>query len=612
MPVISSYALQYKDVDFQAISTSTFDLFITEGAPLAPGGGFPGITPSQVAQLRTQGRTVVGMVNVAVTDDTRYYWESSWTSNGHDTGTPIPGQAPSWLDQAVPYNFAGDQAQDALIVEYWDPAWQQIVIAQAVELINQGYSGVFLDDVGRYFQAGEGSGNIPLMANRMLDFIHAIRIAVTAANPAAIIVTNANPYIVTDSPDGGFSARAATHRADVDIHLIENQGIAAHNHFATYFGGEPLLILQSITPPQLTYDQAWSRGILYTATDMDYDQLGTFAYPATAGADTLSGGDGPNQIDGLGGNDVLNGGNGIDQLTGGEGNDTLNGGGGTDTMIGGQGNDTYIFDSAGDIATEASGQGSDIVFTAVSYTLASNSDVESLATIDFEATTALNLNGNALANTLIGNDGNNQLDGKSGADVMVGRDGDDKYLVDNAADKTFEDASQGYDVVFTGVSVALTNDQEIEGLSSIDWNATYALNLTGNSLNNYLIGNAGTNALDGKGGNDTLQGREGADSYAFTTVLGATNVDVILGFSAADDTIVLENNGVFTGLSAGALPASAFVVGTAAQDLNDRIVYNQATGQLFFDADGSGAGAQVQFARLDGAPVISAGDFTVI
>ena len=76
MPTISSYALQYSDVNFTTISSSTFDLFITEGAPLAPGGGFPALSDTQVGQLQAQGRTVVGYVNVAVTDDARYYWNS--------------------------------------------------------------------------------------------------------------------------------------------------------------------------------------------------------------------------------------------------------------------------------------------------------------------------------------------------------------------------------------------------------------------------------------------------------------------------------------------------------------------------------------------------------
>ena len=53
---------------------------------------------------------------------------------------------------------------------------------------------------------------------------------------------------------------------------------------------------------------------------------------------------------------------------------------------------------------------------------------------------------------------------------------------------------------------------------------------------------------------------------------------------------------MFVGFSNGALPASAFVIGTAAQDFSDRIIYPQGYGQLFFDADGTGAGAQIQLA----------------
>ena len=303
---------------------------------------------------------------------------------------------------------------------------------------------------------------------------------------------------------------------------------------------------------------------------------------------------------------------GDDVLTGTPGNDVINGRGGNDTMSGGQGNDRYIVDSAGDVVIEYAGEGTDIVYSAVSYSLNDGSEVESLSTITWEATNALNLTGNALANQLIGNAGANQLNGKGGADTMIGREGNDKYLVDNALDRAFEAAGGGTDVVYTGVSFVLTDAQEIEGLSTITWELTTAINLTGNGLKNNIIGNAGANVLDGKGGNDTLQGREGADSYAFTSVLGAGNVDKILGFSAADDTILLENNGVFVGLAVGALNPNAFVIGTAAQDSSDRIVYDQATGRLFFDADGNGAGAQIQFALLDGAPIIAAGDFTVI
>ena len=53
-------------------------------------------------------------------------------------------------------------------------------------------------------------------------------------------------------------------------------------------------------------------------------------------------------------------------------------------------------------------------------------------------------------------------------------------------------------------------------------------------------------------------------------------------------------------------------IGTVAADANDYLVYNQATGALFYDADGNGAGAAVQIALLGTHPVLTNADFVVI
>ena len=96
--------------------------------------------------------------------------------------------------------------------------------------------------------------------------------------------------------------------------------------------------------------------------------------------------------------------------------------------------------------------------------------------------------------------------------------------------------------------------------------------------------------LDGGAAPTRCYGLGGADTFAFTTALGGGNVDMLADFVAADDTIALDD-AVFAGIGApGALNANAFVVGSAAADADDRIIYNQATGQLFYDADGNGAG----------------------
>ncbi|HVQ09774.1 MAG TPA: calcium-binding protein [Allosphingosinicella sp.] len=299
------------------------------------------------------------------------------------------------------------------------------------------------------------------------------------------------------------------------------------------------------------------------------------------------------------------------RLTGNDGNNILNGGAGAaDIMAGGLGDDIYRVNQAGDVVQETGG--TDAIYVHFSYTLSENG-VENLSAADQIGTENLNFTGNSLNNIIVGNYGANLLDGglAGGDDTLYGLAGDDTYVIRNAGDQAVEQAGQGSDTVYSYSNFALQAGSEIEVISTVSHAATNAIDLTGNEFAQTVVGNSGANLLDGKGGNDLLAGLGGADTFAFTSALGAGNVDTLFDFSAADDTIALDD-AVFTGLTPGALPAGAFVTGAAAQDLDDRIVYNQATGQLFFDADGSGAGAAVHFATLSGAPSLTAADFLVI
>ena len=131
-------------------------------------------------------------------------------------------------------------------------------------------------------------------------------------------------------------------------------------------------------------------------------------------------------------------------------------------------------------------------------------------------------------------------------------------------------------------------------------------NLVGLGGNDRLFGGVGADTLQGGIGNDfhnggagvdTIMTGTGFDTILFNAPLGLANFDRVLDFAPAFDTMQLEN-AVFTGLTQGAfLPAADFVIGAAAADATDRIIYNSATGNLFFDADGTGAAAQVLFAR---------------
>ena len=274
-------------------------------------------------------------------------------------------------------------------------------------------------------------------------------------------------------------------------------------------------------------------------------------------------------------------------------------------MTGLGGNDVYVVDNVADDVIEAAAGGYDTVFSSVNLTLAAN--VERIVSLDPSSTAALNFNGNALDNEMTGNAGANILDGGAGADLMIGGAGNDVYFVDNTADVVSDAPNGGYDTVFTRTNFLLTS--LIERVVAID--AGGGVTLTGNEFANEISGNASGNLIDGKAGSDVLLGGGGPDAFVFSTALGASNIDSLPDFAVGQDKIYLDHS-IFAALSAGALSASAFKVGSAATDADDRIIYDPATGALYYDADGNGSGTAVQFAVLHEGLGVTAADFHIV
>jgi serralysin len=136
--------------------------------------------------------------------------------------------------------------------------------------------------------------------------------------------------------------------------------------------------------------------------------------------------------------------------------------------------------------------------------------------------------------------------------------------------------------------------------------------IMGNGIANSLKGGGGADRLYGLQGSDVLSGGAGRDAFVFSTKPSRTsNLDRILDFSVKDDAFYLEN-AVFTKLKAGHLPSGAFWAGSKAHDSTDRVLYDTAKGGLYYDADGTGKGASVQFAQLSKGLKMTANDFLVV
>ncbi len=308
-------------------------------------------------------------------------------------------------------------------------------------------------------------------------------------------------------------------------------------------------------------------------------------------------------------------------IYGNAGDNQLTGGGGGDTMVGLGGNDFFFVSDSRDFIYEAVGGGTDRVFAGASFVLSAGAEVETMST-DFNAGTApINLTGNEFTQSIFGNAGANQLSGGGGADSLVGFGGDDSYFVTDGRETVFESAGGGNDRIFTSVDFHLQAGVDVELLTTDFHAGTASIDITGNELANTIYGNAGNNILDGGAGKDLLFGNGGADIFLFSTALNTgaggsfaslaatANVDQINGM-AFDDKIGLD--AARFGLTPGALPAGAFVNGTAAMDADDRIIYDSSTGALLFDADGNGAGAAQLFAYINGPFSLDSTFFVVI
>ncbi len=300
------------------------------------------------------------------------------------------------------------------------------------------------------------------------------------------------------------------------------------------------------------------------------------------------------------------------------GNDSLTGTTGADTMKGGMGDDTYVVNNKADVVTENLNEGTDLVQSSITYTLAPN--VEKLT---LTGSTAINGTGNALDNSIVGNSAANVLDGGVGGnDLLVGGAGNDTYVMyrgmgqDVVSD--YDTVAGNMDVVqfLAGVApsdvivqrdaafnlilkIAGTTDQvtlsnwlysgnqyQIEQVKFADgtiWGADQLLGRTtvGTGGNDTLVGADAGDTLSGYGGNDILRGLDGGDLLD-----GGAGSDALYGDLGND---VLEggegNDALFGGEGNDLLDGGAGDDILAGGAGNDRYLLYRGMGQDYIQED---------------------------
>jgi Ca2+-binding RTX toxin-like protein len=229
------------------------------------------------------------------------------------------------------------------------------------------------------------------------------------------------------------------------------------------------------------------------------------------------------------------------------------------------------------------------------------------------------LAGEAGDDTLNGFGGDDTLNGGAGADSMVGGTGDDIYIVDDSGDLVVEGQNGGIDEVRASATYTLpawVNDLTLLAGAGTGIGNDIENRITGNAQANLLNGADGDDTLAGGAGHDTLAGGAGQDTYRWAEY-GAATADQVTSFDTGWDALQFDDS-AFTALG----PVGRFASGdarfyaaagaTGGHDANDRIVYDTSSGQLYYDADGAGAGTAQLVATLEGAPSVAAADVWVI
>jgi len=238
------------------------------------------------------------------------------------------------------------------------------------------------------------------------------------------------------------------------------------------------------------------------------------------------------------GDDTLTGDDEINTIIGGDGADTITGGGGNDLLAGGVGDDTYIMTNDGtDTITELAGEGTDTL---------DYSDWGTALTMDFGAGTAPGTDGVSNIERVVGTNLGDTMAGTTGDDTFVFlNDWDTDTVTDPSAVDSdtldFSAVTQSLTFTFTGTGAVSISDgtntlSDISNVESLIGGSADDTFVFVDNWGNYTITSAGE--ID----NDTLDFSAVTADLAFTIhddgTVSVTDGTNILGASGGIDNII--------------------------------------------------------------------------
>lgn len=263
-----------------------------------------------------------------------------------------------------------------------------------------------------------------------------------------------------------------------------------------------------------------------------------------AGGARVFGGAGSDFLIGGGGRDELNGGGGVDFLVGQAGDDTLRGGDGGDLLDGGSGGDLLDGGDGYDYADYSSAPGSLTVDMRLATAQQTGHGLDTLISIEglYGSVHSDTLAGNASANFIAADDGENRVDGFEGNDIIYTGNGADTAF-GGLGDDTIDDESganylrgdEGNDFLYGGSGFDDLNgnmgNDTVDGYLGNDWVVGGKDNdvLRGGQGDDLVYGNLGDDSCNGGDGADIVRGGQGSDS-----VNGGAGADYVSGDLGAD------------------------------------------------------------------------------